>query len=172
MPKWKSVALKRYLPHVLAAAVFLTIAMLLLLRVTWPDKSNLSVGEDFERIDVSMTSHLFALGVADFNDDHLLDIFTTNHDAAALYLQNHGGGDFRDRGFELGLSGNPDFPGSEIAREVAVPDAPAAANGDADPERRRPRRGHGRGGDRPTDDGPSPGASPLAGPGGSRPGSG
>ena len=115
--------LKKYLPHILTASALLIVAVLLLLRVTWPDRSNLPVGEDFERVDVGLTSHIFALGVADFNNDHRLDIFTTNHNAAALYLQNLGEGDFRDRGFELGLS-NPEFPGSEIAREVAVPEDP------------------------------------------------
>ena len=116
--------LKKYLPHILTASALLIVAVLLLLRVTWPDRSNLPVGEDFEPVDVGLTSHIFALGVADFNDDHRLDIFTTNHNAAALYLQNHGEGVFRDRGLELGLSGNPEFPGSEIALEVAVPDDP------------------------------------------------
>ena len=100
------------------------VLMLLVLRSTWPDRSNLPAGEAFERVDIGLTVHAFSLGVADFNDDHMLDIFTTNHDASALYLQNYGEGDFKDRRLELGLSSSQDFPGSEIARDVAVPDDP------------------------------------------------
>ena len=71
-----------------------------------------------------MTLHAFSIGVTDFNDDGALDIFTTNHDASSLYLQNDGGGAFEDRRLDLGLSSSQDFPGSEIARDAVVPDDP------------------------------------------------
>ena len=38
--------------------------------------------------------------------------------------RTYGGGAFEDRRLDLGLSSNQDFPGSEIARDAAVPDDP------------------------------------------------
>ena len=116
--------MKKHLLYVPAALALLMLLVAFGSRSTWPDRSNLPVGEAFERVDLGSTLHAFSIGVTDFNDDGALDVFTTNHDASSLYLQNDGGGGFADRRLDLGLSSNQEFPGSEIALDVVVPNDP------------------------------------------------
>jgi ASPIC and UnbV/FG-GAP-like repeat len=111
--------LRKTLLHLLlSAGVLFAAVLLLVLRTPWYDKSDLPVGEDFERVSLGTTLHMFSMGVVDFSNDSRLDIFTTNHNASALYLQNYGETTFEDRRFDLGLSGSEDFPDSEIAQDV------------------------------------------------------
>ena len=58
---------------------------------------------------------LFAIGVADFNQDSLIDVYTINHGFAGLYLENSTGATFEDARMALGLSSNPQFPDAEMS---------------------------------------------------------
>jgi hypothetical protein len=57
---------------------------------------------------------LFDLGVADFDGDTDLDVFTTNHNDRQSLLANQGDGSFVDRLGAVGLSQVPQFPGFEV----------------------------------------------------------
>ncbi|RME42186.1 MAG: CRTAC1 family protein [Chloroflexi bacterium] len=60
------------------------------------------------------TFRIFDLGVADFNDDGYLDIFTSNHSARQSFLPGDGAGTFGpNRLLDWGLSQSPIFPGLE-----------------------------------------------------------
>jgi hypothetical protein len=59
------------------------------------------------------TGKIFDLGVADYNGDRLLDLFTNNHKFEQSLLRNRGGFRFRDRLASSGLGPAPDFPGIE-----------------------------------------------------------
>jgi hypothetical protein len=53
------------------------------------------------------------LGVADYDEDGNLDVFTTNHLAGQLLLRNDGSGAFEDRLTAANLNQTPAFPGWE-----------------------------------------------------------
>jgi len=53
------------------------------------------------------------LGVADYQDDGDLDVFTTNHLATQLLMANDGSGSFEDRLTAANLNQTPAFPGWE-----------------------------------------------------------
>lgn len=56
------------------------------------DKSALTSGAiEMDRVNLGLTSNLFAIGVTDFDQDGLLDVFTVNHAFAPLYARNQGG---------------------------------------------------------------------------------
>lgn len=57
--------------------------------------------------------NLYDLGVADFNDDGWLDIFTTNHKFNSSLLAGDGSGGFTDVGETTGFGPTPQFPGYE-----------------------------------------------------------
>jgi hypothetical protein len=67
---------------------------------------------EHERIRVA-TAKIFDLGVADYDDDGRLDIFTNNHKFEQSLLRNHGGFGFADRLAKTRLSSTPAFPGVE-----------------------------------------------------------
>ena len=56
---------------------------------------------------------LYELGVADANDDGLLDVFTTNHKFDSALLAGDGKGGFTDVFTQSGLSPTQEFPGYE-----------------------------------------------------------
>ncbi|WP_272063732.1 CRTAC1 family protein [Oscillatoria sp. CS-180] len=58
--------------------------------------------------------NLFDLGVADVNDDDLLDIFTAHHSESQALLINDGAGGFTNTLSDLRLAQNPNFPGFEV----------------------------------------------------------
>jgi hypothetical protein len=66
------------------------------------------------------TKLLFDLGVADFDGDSDLDVFTTNHNDREVLLSNEGGGAFRDRLSEVDLDQQPQFPGFEVPQAPAM----------------------------------------------------
>ena len=83
------------------------------------------------------------LGVADYQEDGDLDVFTTNHLSTQLLLANDGTGSFEDRLTAANLNQTPAFPGwednpngrgPERARPVHLPQL-----GTRPPARRRPR---------------------------------
>lgn len=63
------------------------------------------------------TERLFDIGVADYDGDGLLDMFTANHKFHSAFLHNDGGGTFTDSTAATGLSPTPAFPGYEDLRE-------------------------------------------------------
>jgi ASPIC and UnbV/FG-GAP-like repeat len=68
----------------------------------------------FERTELAPRSFtLDDLGVADFQEDGDLDVFTTNHLSTQLLLANDGTGSFDDRLTAAGLNQTPAFPGWE-----------------------------------------------------------
>ena len=67
------------------------------------------------------TRLLFDLGVADFDGDDDLDVFTVNHNDRQSLLANQGDGSFLDRLSAVDLDQSPQFPGFE------VPAPPSAA---------------------------------------------
>jgi hypothetical protein len=69
---------------------------------------------------------LFDLGVADFDGDDDLDVFTVNHNERQSLLANQGDGGFVDRLSSVGLDQLPQFPGFE------VPAAPNTAGNGVD----------------------------------------
>lgn len=74
----------------------------------------------FQRQDTSLIEpgKLYDLGAADFNDDGLLDIFTSNHKFASSLLAGDGAGGFTEALASSGFSPTPAFPGYEdLARE-------------------------------------------------------
>jgi hypothetical protein len=69
---------------------------------------------DFSERVVAINDYdLFDVGVADANDDGLLDIYTANHISRQSLLIGDGRGNFRDECSEWGLSHQPEFPGLE-----------------------------------------------------------
>jgi hypothetical protein len=72
------------------------------------------------------TPLLFDLGVADFDGDDDLDVFTVNHNERQSLLANQGDGGFVDRLSSVGLDQLPQFPGFE------VPAAPNTAGNGVD----------------------------------------
>lgn len=70
------------------------------------------------------TWNLFDLGVVDVNDDGLLDIFTSNHNARQSLLINGGGLRFTDKLSELGLDQDATFPGLEDSDAAPQMDRP------------------------------------------------
>lgn len=74
----------------------------------------------FDEVRVGRTVRLHSMGVADFTSDGQLDIFTNNHAASALFLENLGGLSFEDRRLKLGLSSNVEFPGAELSETGPV----------------------------------------------------
>lgn len=69
------------------------------------------------------TDRLFDLGVADFNEDGQLDLFTVNHKFTGAWLQNDGG-KFTDVTEKIGALPDPEFPSLD---QLEPPDM--AANG-------------------------------------------
>ncbi len=67
---------------------------------------------------------LYDLGVADFNDDANLDIFTTNHKFSSSLLAGDGRGGFTDVGTATGFGPTPQFPGYEDLRREPDRNAP------------------------------------------------
>lgn len=67
---------------------------------------------------------LFDLGVADYNDDGILDVFTTNHKFDSTLLAGVGDGSFRDAFVPAGLSPTQAFPGYEYLRRAPNTSAP------------------------------------------------
>ena len=65
-------------------------------------------------------NRLFDLGVTDYDDDGLLDIFTANHKSRGVLLRNQDGGSFIDTLGSLGLSPTPAFPGFEYLRRPTM----------------------------------------------------
>jgi len=66
------------------------------------------------------SERLFDLGVADFDEDGRLDIFTVNHKFSGAWLRNEGGGRFRDVTDAIGAEPDPQFPGLEWLRAPAM----------------------------------------------------
>ncbi|MEO7198517.1 MAG: VCBS repeat-containing protein, partial [Solirubrobacterales bacterium] len=64
--------------------------------------------------------HLFDLGIADYNGDGLLDMFTANHKFHPALLLNDGQGNFSDQTADSGFGPTPDFPGYEDLSEPAM----------------------------------------------------
>lgn len=62
---------------------------------------------------------LFDLGVADYNGDALLDLFTTNHKSHPALLRNDGAGTFTDQTGPAGFSQAPEYPGLELLQPPA-----------------------------------------------------
>lgn len=79
---------------------------------------SLEPNSDYERLDLDLPDYdLFDIGVADVNDDGLLDIFTANHSARQKVLLNLGLGQFRDDLSALGLDQARRFPRLEDSLE-------------------------------------------------------
>jgi len=80
----------------------------------------------FRTIDSSQVQglKLYDLGAADFNDDGLLDLFTTNHKFDSSLLAGDGHGGFEDALVASGLSPTPQFPGYEDIRREPDRSAP------------------------------------------------
>ena len=72
----------------------------------------------FQRLDSSGIegAKLYDLGAADYNDDGLLDVFTTNHKFNSTLLAGDGRGGFTDTRVAAGLSPTQAFPGYEELR--------------------------------------------------------
>ena len=62
------------------------------------------------------SARLFDLGVADFDEDGRLDIFTVNHKFAGAWLRNEGDGRFADATDAIGANPDPQFPGLDRLR--------------------------------------------------------
>lgn len=67
---------------------------------------------------------LYDLGVADFNDDGRLDVFTSNHKFDSSLLAGDGAGGFTDVLASSGFSPTPQFPGYEDLHREPVRTAP------------------------------------------------
>jgi len=65
---------------------------------------------------------LFDIGVADPDGDGWLDIFTTNHKFASVFLRNHGGHRFSNEIEEIGLGPDLQFPGLELLKPPPMDD--------------------------------------------------
>ena len=63
--------------------------------------------------ELGKTYHLFDLGVADINQDNLLDVYTVNHSVRQSILINNSNGEFTDQLIPLGLSHKTQLPGAE-----------------------------------------------------------
>jgi hypothetical protein len=81
----------------------------------WPAEGLAGDGFDRRPLDI-FDRHLFDLGVADYDDDSDLDLFTTNHLNRQSLLANDGDGTFRERLFNVGLAQTRAFPGWEDHR--------------------------------------------------------
>ena len=96
-----------------AATCAIAVATLALLPASSPAVS-------FRTLDSSQIQglKLYDLGAADFNDDGLLDVFTSNHKFDSSLLAGNGQGGFTDVLASSGFSPTPQFPGYEdIQRE-------------------------------------------------------
>ncbi len=84
---------------------------------------SVSPGDRYEQVALDIRDYdLFDIGVADVNDDGLLDLFTANHSAGQALLINDGERGFTDALSRLGLDQDSQFPGLEDSL-----DAPAIA---------------------------------------------
>lgn len=74
-----------------------------------------TTGAEFEALPIDLDdSHLFDIGIADFNADGALDIYTANHSARQSFLENDGTGGFPANEISAyGFDQSSDFPGLE-----------------------------------------------------------
>ncbi|NEP05341.1 MAG: CRTAC1 family protein [Okeania sp. SIO2G4] len=96
--------------------IILISLLVVLLRPQDKDKYPLNANSGFIQEEISPAYSLFDLGVADFNQDTFLDIFSTNHNGPQIFLINQQGEDFKDGLSELGL------PQNYEATDTPVPD--------------------------------------------------
>ncbi len=94
--------------RILAASLMTLLATLLAAPVP-------GAAASFKHLDSSQIQgvKLYELGVADANDDGLLDVFTTNHKFDSALLAGDGKGGFTDVFTQSGLSPTQEFPGYE-----------------------------------------------------------
>lgn len=69
-------------------------------------------------------SRLFDIGIVDANEDGILDVFTSNHNARQSLLVGDKTGKFIDVLSQWGLDQNRDFPGSEESDTAPLMDKP------------------------------------------------
>ncbi|NES92166.1 hypothetical protein [Okeania sp. SIO2B9] len=96
--------------------IILISLLVVLLRPQDKNKYPLNANSGFIQEEISPAYSLFDLGVADFNQDTFLDIFSTNHNGPQIFLINQQGEDFKDGLSELGL------PQNYEATDTPVPD--------------------------------------------------
>ena len=96
---------------VLALVIVLLVIVFLYTRPT-PSLQN---ANDFEELPLNLAHFgLFDLGIADVNQDKLLDIYTSNHSGPQSILTNLGQGRFKDEFFTLKLHQDQSFPGLAV----------------------------------------------------------
>ena len=116
---------KKILYITLIVTLGISVAIGIIVNSQMKQASNpLKTGNWFTPQELGKTYHLFDIGVADINQDNLLDVYTVNHSVRQSILINNGDGEFTDQLIPLGLSHKTKLPGAEASDETPQVKAP------------------------------------------------